>query len=343
MNASRLPAPHGGDHLVESKPSDDEALFAVVDLETTGFSPLVGDRIVEVAIIRVAADGSRTDEYVTLVNPRRDVGASYVHGIAQQDVDAAPTFEEIAGDVLSRLEGVILVGHNVRYDLDFLGAELSAAGLFLPAIPSLCTLKLSCRLHPELANYKLTTCCAAARLPRAHVHEAMGDASSTAELLSVYMREAQDAGVTIPELLGGEVVFPTYWPSLPESDLRAERVVSRIREAVPYLARVIASIDGVRADEEAAPYIDLLERAMADFQIAEAEAEALRVTAEQWGLSREQVVGAHHEFLRALVVAALADGKVTATERRDLDAAAALLALGPGIVDAFLYEESETA
>ena len=119
-----------------------DALFAVVDLETTGFSPLVGDRIIEVAIIRMAADGSRTDEYVTLVNPRRDVGAAYVHGIAQQDVDAAPTFDEIAGDVLSRLEGLIVVGHNVRYDLDFLGAELSAAGLFLAGIPSLCTLKL---------------------------------------------------------------------------------------------------------------------------------------------------------------------------------------------------------
>ena len=88
--------------------------------------------------------------------------------------------------------------------------------------------------------------------------------------------------------------------------------------------------------------MDLLDRAMEDLQITEAEAEALRITAEQWGLSREQVLGAHHEFLRALVVAGLADGKVTPTERRDLDAAAALLALGPGIVDAFLYEEAET-
>jgi len=38
----------------------------------------------------------------------------------------------------------------------------------------------------------------------------------------------------------------------------------------------------------------------------------------------------------------LADGKVTATERRDLDAAATLLALGPPVVDAFLYEEAQT-
>ena len=48
-----------------------------------------------------------------------------------------------------------------------------------------------------------------------------------------------------------------------------------------------------------------------------------------------------YAFPRPDVIAALADGKVTATERRDLDAAAALLALGPGIVEAFLYEEAE--
>jgi len=319
-----------------------DALFAVIDLETTGFSPLVGDRIIEVAVIQVAADGSRANEYVTLVNPQRDVGAAYIHGIAQQDVDAAPTFDEIAGDVLSRVEALILVGHNVRYDLDFLGAELSAAGLFLPAVPSLCTLKLGYRLHPTLANHKLATCCAAAGLSQAGVHEAFEDASSTAQLLSVYIREAQAAGMTMQDLLGGEVVFPTFWPSLPSSNQQAQRVISRIQIAVPYLARVVASIGSIHADEEVAPYMDLLERAMADLQITQDEAEALRITAEQWGLTREQVVGAHHEFLRALVIAALADGKVTATERRDLDAAATLLALGPGIVDAYLYEESET-
>ena len=43
------------------------------------------------------------------------------------------------------------------------------------------------------------------------------------------MREDQEAGMSIQELLGGEVVFSIYWPSMPKSDLRAERVVSRIR------------------------------------------------------------------------------------------------------------------
>jgi hypothetical protein len=70
------------------------------------------------------------------------------------------------------------------------------------------------------------------------------------------------------------------------------------------------------------------------------EGEALR-NSEGWGLTRERVIGAHNEFLRALVDSALAEGKATAKERRDPDAGAALLGVGPGMVEAFLHEESE--
>ena len=50
-----------------------DAPFAVIDVETTGFSPAAGDRVVEVAIARVDAQGRIHDEYATLVNPGRDV------------------------------------------------------------------------------------------------------------------------------------------------------------------------------------------------------------------------------------------------------------------------------
>jgi DNA polymerase III epsilon subunit-like protein len=52
----------------------DGALFAALDVETTGFSPMVGDRIVEIAVVRIAPDGTVTDEYTTVVDPKRDVG-----------------------------------------------------------------------------------------------------------------------------------------------------------------------------------------------------------------------------------------------------------------------------
>lgn len=68
----------------------DAATFAVVDVETTGLFPGGSDRILEIAVHRVRADGEVLDEYSTLVNPNRDVGPTHLHGIAAGDVIHAP-------------------------------------------------------------------------------------------------------------------------------------------------------------------------------------------------------------------------------------------------------------
>ena len=60
--------------------------FAVVDVETTGFSPRLHDRVVEVAVVRLE-HGQPVEEYTTLVNPGRDVGPTHVHGITGSDVN----------------------------------------------------------------------------------------------------------------------------------------------------------------------------------------------------------------------------------------------------------------
>ena len=93
--------------------------FAVVDVETTGFSPRLHDRVLEVAVLRLSPQGEATDSFCTLVNPGRDVGATHVHGITASDVSEAPTFGAISGDVASRLEGAIFVSHNARFDRGF--------------------------------------------------------------------------------------------------------------------------------------------------------------------------------------------------------------------------------
>lgn len=325
--------------------TESKALFGVVDIETTGFSPLVGDRIVELGIVRVAGDGSEVDEYVTLVNPLRDVGPSHVHGITQEDVDRAPTFAEVLGDVLSRLEGVIFVGHNARYDRDFLAAELSAAGIFLPAIPSLCTLKLAFRLHPELRNHRLATCCEAASVHHEGPHTALEDARATAKLLTLYLSEAQAGGIATLKALGLDPeAFPEAWPTFEASGRTAVRTPGeRATTALPYLARLVAALTIVQADEAVAPYIDLLDRALEDRQVTAEEAAALQATASSWGLSREQVLSAHHSYLESLVVAAFADGRVTFTERQDLEAVALLLAVDSSVLEAMLYRVGESS
>src|SRR6266540_2057530 len=181
VKPNEVPSAHGKVTQARSSsatmPSLHDLPYAVVDLETTGFSPARGDRIVEIAILKITEDGTVQDEWDTLVNPLRDVGPTHVHGITAEDVAEAPTFTEIVGDVLERLDGAILVAHNARFDHDFLAAELSMAGVFVPAIPCLCTLTLAYRLYPGLTNHQLSACCDAAGLVRDGTHTAMEDAS----------------------------------------------------------------------------------------------------------------------------------------------------------------------
>jgi DNA polymerase III epsilon subunit family exonuclease len=322
----------------------DDALFAVLDVETTGFSPLVGDRIVEIAVIRLRPDGSETDEFSTLVNPGREIGASHVHGITEDDVSSAPTFHEVVGDLLERLERVILVAHNAAYDLQFLSAELTEEGVFLPTIPMLCTLKLSYRLHPKLAHHTLAACCAAAGVGESTAHSALDDARVTAQLLVSYIREAGQAGMTIQDLLGCDLVFPAPWPSAPPTRrtvVRSSQSLGRIDP--PYLARLVARLASMDTTEASAPYLHVLDSALQDLRLTPAEANALEETATAWGLSAADVVEAHQKYLDALVRTGLADGGLTANEQQDLDDVARLLGVPSGTLDALIELHAVTA
>lgn len=71
----------------------DEAAFAVVDVETTRLSPLLGDRVCEIALMGFGG-GRELSRFHSLANPGRSVcpGAFAVHGIADEDLSCAPTF-----------------------------------------------------------------------------------------------------------------------------------------------------------------------------------------------------------------------------------------------------------
>ena len=62
----------------------EEGPIAVVDLETTGLWPQRSDRIIEIAVVRMNPDGTIHSEFETLVNPKRDLGPTYIHGICRR-------------------------------------------------------------------------------------------------------------------------------------------------------------------------------------------------------------------------------------------------------------------
>lgn len=130
--------------------------YAVIDVETTGFSPDKGDRVIELAIASVDKNGRIEGEYAALLNPEgRDTGAVFVHGISNEAVRNAPLFPDVVEDGLARLDGAVIVAHNAVFEERFTAAELARAGVTtspLPALFSVAGAANSSRPCPRLAG-----------------------------------------------------------------------------------------------------------------------------------------------------------------------------------------------
>ncbi|MGZ8540251.1 MAG: exonuclease domain-containing protein [Chitinophagaceae bacterium] len=98
--------------------------LASIDLETTGVNPGT-DRIVEIAIVKVLPDGSRSVKR-KLINPEMPIPktASDVHGITDDMVKDAPTFRQVANELKQVLDGCDIAGYNSnRFDIPLLMEE----------------------------------------------------------------------------------------------------------------------------------------------------------------------------------------------------------------------------
>ena len=122
--------------------------LAFVDIETTG-SNFDRDRITEIGIKLVSGDHQETWE--SLINPGTFIPQNIqaLTGIRPEMVLHQPPFDELARQILEKLEGKIFVAHNARFDYGFLKASFKRLGIdFKPKV--LCTVKLSRLLFLQL-------------------------------------------------------------------------------------------------------------------------------------------------------------------------------------------------
>ena len=102
----------------------------VFDVETTGFDPLSGHRIVEIGCVELLYDVPTGKTYQAYINPERDMpqDAFRVHGLSSEFLSKKPTFKKIAGDFLNFIQDSEMIAHNASFDFGFVNAELAAAG-----------------------------------------------------------------------------------------------------------------------------------------------------------------------------------------------------------------------
>jgi DNA polymerase III subunit epsilon len=315
--------------------------YAIIDVETTGFSPAHHHRVIEIAIVLADEAGAVTNEWETLLDPQRDVGASEIHGLTGADLYGAPTFDMVAGEVVSLLTGRVPVAHNLAFDALFLAAEFDRVGVSVPLDPTvgLCTMRLAGLYLPD-GPRNLAACCDGIGCPVESAHAALADARATARLLAHYIAaDGHFAGSWRQAISNAE---RGVWPLLPTT---CARLVTREQSAAThcdhFLARLAARTPRSEIHPEANSYLALIDRALLDRHISRHEEDELVSLAELLGLSREEATGLHATYLNALGRLALADGVVTQNERSDLERVAGLLGLPSRAVDAALASEAE--
>jgi DNA polymerase-3 subunit epsilon len=100
------------------------------DTETTGFEPLTGDRVIEIAAIELVNDLPTGKEFYALLDPERDIpsDSTRVHGITNAHVEGKPKFGDVADDMLAFFGASPLVAHNAPFDFAFVSHELERVG-----------------------------------------------------------------------------------------------------------------------------------------------------------------------------------------------------------------------
>ncbi len=174
--------------------------WVVVDLETTGMSPLKGDRIVEIGAVAVE-NGAITEEFSTLVDPERLIPyfVQRVHGISDAMVMGKPVFADVLPSFLRFCGDSVLVSHNANFDRGFLDHQ--AMEVMHTPLPHahVDTLRVSRILLPKLGKHNLDalTNHFAVRIPPSQRHRALGDARATAEVWLKMLTMAMQEGKSI--------------------------------------------------------------------------------------------------------------------------------------------------
>lgn len=158
----------------------------VFDTETTGLDSRL-DRIIEIGGVELVnrfPTGRVFHHYVEPQGRAIHPDAAAVHGITSAALVGKPTFQEIADEFVSFIDGARLVAHNASFDIGFINAEFARLGLApIGSERVVDTLALARRKHPMGPN-SLDALCRRYGIDNSHrsKHGALLDSELLAEV-----------------------------------------------------------------------------------------------------------------------------------------------------------------
>ncbi|MFZ6773594.1 DNA polymerase III subunit epsilon [Undibacterium sp. SXout7W] len=196
----------------------------VLDTETTGLNPRLGNRVIEIGCVELVDRKLTGNNFHVYINPERDSeeGALNVHGLTTEFLSDKPKFEEIKDDFLSYIKGAEIIIHNAPFDVGFLNAEFARLelGSFSDYVPHITdTLVQAKELHPGKRN-SLDALCDRYEVSNSHrkLHGALLDAELLADVFLAMSRGQNSFAIDIEEE-EKPVVVETVFDDAPLGDV----------------------------------------------------------------------------------------------------------------------------
>jgi DNA polymerase-3 subunit epsilon len=155
----------------------------VIDFETTGLSPNLGERKIEVGAVLIN-DGQIVNRFQSLMNPGVRISGFIENytGITNRMLSSAPSIKEVMEELKVFIGSHLLVAHNDSFDSKFLDAEFARIK-HKRKNEFACSLMMARRIYPEAPNHKLETLVRYKKLKTDGIHHrALADAEMTAHL-----------------------------------------------------------------------------------------------------------------------------------------------------------------
>ena len=165
------------------KKMDKIPAFVALDLETTGLD-FEKDEIIEAALVRFE-NGEPKDNLDFLVKPSTAELRPFIEtltGISKADLDAAPDFATVAGQICSFIGDLPIVAHNALFDSKFLKQTFSKVGISYDTHVFWDSLTLSRIAFQDVPNHRLDTLVAELGIERSRAHRALPDADACGRL-----------------------------------------------------------------------------------------------------------------------------------------------------------------
>ncbi len=193
-------APDKKSSVTNTKGQSIDTTYCVLDLETTGFSP-VTEKITEIGIMKLE-DGKVIDKFSCFVNPEKPIPSKVVEvtQITDDMVKDAETIEKVFPKMLDFIKGSVLVAHNAGFDIGFLKHNARVLGYDFD-FTYVDTLSLAKELFPDFKTYKLGRIAKNLGIKVEVAHRALDDVDTTVKVFHIMVEKLKERGAkTLEEI-----------------------------------------------------------------------------------------------------------------------------------------------